>query len=223
MSRHFGMLWILVTVTLTPAAYAAQARNPADLADATLRSHGAGLVGLRSDVIVSWNNLAHDIAFAEDQFLTFKGQRALAMMHLAMHDALNAIAPVYERYAHTGRIRAAHPIGAAAQAAHDVLLSQYPNQSTIVANELARWLAGIPSGALRESGIAVGHEAAAAVIAQRMHDGWDVQGTYEFEEGPGRYQTTPPWNGFVSQPGFALAKPFVSITRISSGRRLLLR
>jgi hypothetical protein len=27
MSRHFGMLWILVTVTLTPAAYAAQARN----------------------------------------------------------------------------------------------------------------------------------------------------------------------------------------------------
>ena len=209
MSRHFGMLWILVTVTLTPAAHAAQARNPADLADATLRSHGAGLVGLRSDVIVSWNNLAHDIAFAEDQFLTFKGQRALAMMHLAMHDALNAIAPVYERYAHTGRIRAAHPIGAAAQAAHDVLLSQYPNQSTIVANELARWLAGIPSGALRESGIAVGHEAAAAVIAQRMHDGWDVQGTYEFEEGPGRYQTTPPWNGFVSQPGFALAKPFV--------------
>ena len=57
--------------------------------------------GLRSDVVVSWNNLAHDIAVAEDQFLTFKGQRALAMMHLAMHDALNAIAPVYERYAYT--------------------------------------------------------------------------------------------------------------------------
>jgi hypothetical protein len=48
---------------------------------------------LRSDVIASWNLLAHDLAFAEDQFLTFKGQRALAMMHLAMHDAVNAIVP----------------------------------------------------------------------------------------------------------------------------------
>jgi hypothetical protein len=208
MRSHFGMLWILA-VTLTPAAHAAQARNPADLADATLRSHGLGLVAPRSDVIVSWNNLAHDIALAEDQFLTFKGQRALAMMHLAMHDALNAIAPVYESYAYAGRIRSAHPIVAAAQAAHDVLLSQYPNKSTIVASELARWLADSPSGPLRESGIAVGHEAAVAVIAQRMHDGWDVQGAYEFVEGPGRYQTTPPWNGFVSQPGFARAKPFV--------------
>ena len=43
--------------------------------------------------------------FAEDQFLTFKGQRALAMMHLAMHDALNAIVPVYETYAFRGGIR----------------------------------------------------------------------------------------------------------------------
>ena len=33
--------------------------------------------------------------------------------------------------------------------------------------------------------------------------------TFEFAEGPGRYQTTPPWNGFVAQPGFRFAKPFV--------------
>jgi hypothetical protein len=52
---------------------------------------------LRPDAVVAWNTLAHDIAFAEDQFLTFKGQRMLALMHLAMHDALNAIVPVYER------------------------------------------------------------------------------------------------------------------------------
>ena len=59
--------------------------------------------------------------FAEDQFLTFKGQRALAMMHLAMHDALNAIVPVYEAYAYAGGPRLAHPIAATSQAAHDVL------------------------------------------------------------------------------------------------------
>ncbi|HEY5808664.1 MAG TPA: hypothetical protein VIT67_11880, partial [Povalibacter sp.] len=41
--------------------------------------------------IVEWNQLAYDIAVAEDQFTTFKGQRALAMMHLAQHDALNSV------------------------------------------------------------------------------------------------------------------------------------
>jgi hypothetical protein len=163
----------------------------------------------RPDVIVSWNSLAHDLAFAEDQFLTFKGQRALAMMHLAMHDALNAIVPVYETYAFAGGSSPAHPIAATAQAAYDVLLDQYPDQGTALSAHLARWFADVPGGALRERGIAVGHAAAAAVLARRDGDGWDLPGTYDFGEGAGRYQTTPPWNGFVAQPGFRSAKPFI--------------
>ena len=163
----------------------------------------------RADVIVSWNSLAHDVAFAEDQFLTFKGQRAMAMMHLAMHDALNAIVPVYETYAFRGAARPADPIAATAQAAHDVLLSQYPAQQAVLADELARWLAHVPQGAFRERGIALGRAAAAAVLSQRDGDGWDFPGTYEFGQEPGRYQTTPPWNGVVAQPGFRFAKPFV--------------
>ena len=158
---------------------------------------------------MSWNSLAHDIAFAEDQFLTFKGQRALAMMHLAMHDALNAILPVYETYAFRGSVRPADPIAATAQAAHDVLVSQYPTQQAALANELARWLAVSSHGLLRERGMTLGRATAAAVLAQRDGDGWDFMGAYEFREGPGRYQTTPPWNGFVAQPGFRFAKPFV--------------
>ena len=57
--------------------------------------------------------------------------------------------------------------------------------------------------------IVLGRAAAAAVLAQRVGDGWDATGTYEFGEGPGRYQTTPTWNGFVAHPGFRSAKPFV--------------
>ena len=101
------------------------------------------------DVIASWNSVAHDIAVAEDQFLTFKGQRALAMMHLAMHDALNAIVPVYETYAFRGSDRLAHPIAAAAQAAHDVLLSQYPGRQAALADQLTRWLAQVQDGVAR--------------------------------------------------------------------------
>ena len=73
-----------------------------------------------------WNELAYQIAFAEDEFLTFKGHRALAMMHLAMHDALNTIDPAYKRYVYAGPRSDADPAAAAAQAAYEVLLSQYP-------------------------------------------------------------------------------------------------
>jgi hypothetical protein len=177
--------------------------------DVRLLHHGVERSHLRSGVIVSWNSLAHDIAFAEDKFLTFKGQRALAMMHLAMHDALNAIVPIYEAYAYSGGPRLAHPIAAAAQAAHDVLAAQYPDQQSTFASELDRWLAHVPDGPLRDRGTSLGRDAAAAVLAQRNGDGWDVPGTYEFGQAPGRYQTTPPWNGFVAQPGFRFARPFV--------------
>jgi hypothetical protein len=162
-----------------------------------------------SDVILSWNRMAHDIAFAEDQFLTFKGQRALAMMHLAMHDALNTIVPIYDTYAYTGDRRVAHPIAATAQAAHDVLLRLYPTQQTALDAELTHWLASVPSAVLRDRGVALGQATAATVLARREDDEWNTPGTYEFGDGPGRYQTTPPWNGFVAQPGFRFAKPFV--------------
>ena len=175
---------------------------------AALQQHGIEAGQLRADVVVSWNSVAHDLAFAEDQFLTFKGQRTLAMMHLAMHDALNSVVPIYETYAYNSRQNPAHPVAAAAQAAHDVLISQYPNQQPFIAKELARWLEPVPSGALRDRGVATGRAAAAAILSQRYDDRWDSPGTYAFGNEPGRYQTTPPWNGFVAQPGFRSAKPF---------------
>jgi hypothetical protein len=66
----------------------------------------------------------------------------------------------------------------------------------------------VPDGAGKTRGIALGQRAARAILAMREGDGWDVPGTYTFRSGPGAYQTTPPWNGFVAQPGFGLAGPF---------------
>ena len=66
----------------------------------------------------------------------------------------------------------------------------------------------IPDTPHKTRGIAVGRQSAAAILALRVNDGWDYQGTYTFSNEPGAYQTTPPWNGFVLQPGFRYAKPF---------------
>jgi hypothetical protein len=157
---------------------------------------------------VAWNRIVYEIAFAEDQFFTFKGHRAFAMAHIAMHDALNAVVPLYRQYAYRGREPGANAIAAAAQAAHDVILSQYPAQRMALDAELARWLAQVPNTPGKTRGITLGQQAAASILAMRAGDGWDFPGTYVFSAVIGAYQTTPPWNGFVLQPGFRFAKPF---------------
>jgi hypothetical protein len=159
-------------------------------------------------VVVEWNQKAYDIGFAEDQFLTFKGARAHAMLHLAQHDALNAIHRIFQPYAFSETEPGADPVAAAAQAARDVLASQYPGAQGNIDALLASQLAQIPDGAAKTAGIALGRRSAAAVLAAREGDGWDVPGTYTFSDEPGDYQTTPPWNGFVLQPGFRFARPF---------------
>jgi hypothetical protein len=195
--------WLLVLSQTVPALHA----NGEDQGEAA--SLGRVSSTWRDGaVVVAWSRRAGEIAFAEDQFLTFKGHRVLAMMHLAMHDALNAVVPVYEPYALVKRDPLAHPIAAAAQAAHDVLISQYPGQEAGLDAELAEWLATVRDGARKGRGIALGSRAARAILTLREGDGWDLPGTYVFETGPGAYQTTPPWNGFVAQPGFRLGTPF---------------
>lgn len=173
----------------------------------------AGPNRIDGGIVVRWNALAYEIAFAEDQFFTFKGHRAFSMMHLAIHDALNSVVPVYQRYAYLNeRIPSAHPAAAAAQAAYEVLLSQYPGEQIRLAGELATWLDQAPNAPPKRRGIDLGKAAAAAILALREGDGWDFPGTYEFRSDPGQYRTTPPWNGFVLQPGFRFARPFVLLS-----------
>ncbi|HET9440029.1 MAG TPA: vanadium-dependent haloperoxidase [Longimicrobiales bacterium] len=159
-------------------------------------------------VVVTWNELAYDIAYAEDQFRTFKGQRALAMMNLAMHDALNSIEAKYDRYAYRGPRRDADPKLAAAQSAYAVLVSLYPAATLRLDSVLANQRSVTPANALGAAAIELGLAAADAVLRMRQNDGWNHPGTYAFTTGTGHYATTPDWQGFVLQPGFSEATPF---------------
>jgi hypothetical protein len=89
-----------------------------------------------------------------------------------------------------------------------VLRAEYPAAAGSIDAELARTTATVPAGDARERGIALGRSAAAAILAARRGDGWDVPGRYEFRRRIGAYRTTPPWSGFVVQPGFGAARPF---------------
>ena len=161
-----------------------------------------------AEVVVEWNLLVNEIAFAEDQFLTFKGARAFAMAHIAQHDALNAIQPEFEQFSFRGRERKADPTAAVAQAAREILVAEYPNRQADVDALLAEHMADVANGPAKTAGIELGRRAAAAILVARQGDGYDFQGTYSFVIGPGEYQTTPPFDGFVLQPGFRFARPF---------------
>jgi hypothetical protein len=145
-----------------------------------------------------------------------------AMVHLAMHDALNAIVRRFRPYILGLRgPKTASPEAALAAAAHDVLVSvighvptNFPNcVQTALAGVEADYtaaLATVPDGAAKTDGIAVGQTAAARVIARRSTDGSDVQyldSSYPQGSQPGEYRNTLPYT-FVLAPGWANVTPF---------------
>ena len=163
-----------------------------------------------SDVVVDWSRIVFDAAVTDDGFVSFMGTRHQVMMHIAMHDALNAIHPRFDQYAYFGRSNGANPVAAAAKAAHDVLVAVYPAQQETLDAELATWLASVPNGTGRTKALTLGAKAADAVVALREDDGTDVNlfsPHYTPGTQPGDYQFVPPYD-FTFARNLRHATPF---------------
>ena len=66
-----GRATFAILAAVIAVVHANDEPRPNDSIDGVLQQHGIGPDHLGSDAS-SWNSLAHDLAFAEDQFLTFK-------------------------------------------------------------------------------------------------------------------------------------------------------
>jgi membrane-associated phospholipid phosphatase len=98
--------------------------------------------------------------------------RVLAIVHIAIYDALNAICKHYPGY--SGPLMAfadSSQDAAIAQAAHDTLVALYPRQANRFDTWLAADLARLPAGREKLNGIDIGRRAAAAILALRSNDG----------------------------------------------------
>jgi len=165
------------------------------------------------DVILQWNRvLGQTLQIPNAQSPTILPVRSFAMMHLAMFDAVNSIDRSYTPYltdVRSGR-RNASLEAAAAQAAHDVLASLYPNQQAIFATELSDSLTGIsPGQAMR--GRSIGHTVAERMLANRADDGWNAPWTpYILPPTPGNWQELfqGPYPGFAVFTNFPGVTPF---------------
>src|SRR5687768_11767947 len=118
----------------------------------------------RADVVTDWNVTAvQSVLTAGSARPGPSGALDIAMVHLAMYDAIQAIEGEYTPYYADIRNASGSPVGAAAKAAHDVLVSRFPAQAAGLGVTYSNYL--IANGILPgDPGILVGQQAAAAII-----------------------------------------------------------
>ena len=142
-----------------------------------------------------------------------------AMVHIAIHDALNSIDRRYQTYSVVPPAGvSANPDAAIAAAARDVMINQLgrppetPEKAASRASIEAAYvtaLAAIPNGTAKAQGVAAGRAAAAAIIAARQNDGSDTPNLpYMLAPGRGLHQPTAPDFPAPKNAGWALVKPF---------------
>jgi hypothetical protein len=174
------------------------------------------------NMAIDWNEIASTAIMAASPQGAGQPPHAaplsLAMVQGAVYDAVNAIDGGHQPYlvappANSGDSKEA----AAATAAFRVLVGfpdlpgLFPTQLSTLQPLYDASLASVPDGAAKTGGIAVGEEAARAMLTARAHDG--RFGPFKFVEGfdPGEWRLAPPqgptgivardpapWVGFVT-------------------------
>lgn len=165
---------------------------------------------LPNDVIIQWNLVALQAEGGTGYGHPLISARVDAMMHIAMHDALNAIRPAYEQYAYKSHGKYhADPYSAAASAAYTVLLGSFPETKSMLDSALEVSLSTIPGGPLKEQGIALGMKSGNAILELRAGDGaFDNPVVYiEPSTVPGVYNVVPPFD-FLFAPHWKTMKLF---------------
>ncbi|MCY2961031.1 MAG: phosphatase PAP2 family protein [Planctomycetota bacterium] len=133
--------------------------------------------------VLYWNQTAVDCAGLDhqptdadhvfgEQVGPCRSARAMAIVHVAVFEAVNAVEGGYDSY--VGLPPVAEPTSkraAVAQASHDTLLALYPSQSARLDQKLTDELAAVPAGDAKTRGITLGAAAADAILDLRANDG----------------------------------------------------
>lgn len=160
------------------------------------------------DVITDWNEHSLD-AIRVDVTAPTRASRALAMVHVAIFDAVNGVFATHQPYL----VSPAAPEGASAEAAaiaaaHIVLISLFPNQAATFDAARESSLGAIEDGAAKDDGIEWGESVGEAVVAARANDGSADTVTYTPGTNPGEWIPTPPAFAPAAFPQWPHVTPF---------------
>lgn len=155
---------------------------------------GIGIVRRWNEIAINASGLDHTpVAPGEqrvfgEQIGPCRAARAMAIVHIAMFDTVNAAVGEYQSY--TGVRASSGPLSleaAISQAAHDTLIALFPSQKNSFDARLAEDLGGVKNKNAKANGITLGKRAAAAILAMRSNDGAEFP---EVPVGPGGHATS---------------------------------
>jgi hypothetical protein len=130
--------------------------------------------------VVRWNAIASELMV--DPGPVMDG-RAFAILHGAMHDAVNGVERRYAPYTADLSAPGASLDAAVATAAYDVIVALSPSTRQKTEREYASALASIPDGPARTKGVDLGRRAARANLDRRAGDEIPV-GAWPPQTGP---------------------------------------
>jgi hypothetical protein len=143
-----------------------------------------------ADAILDWNQHGLVAVLAARQAPP-DGARSMAVMHVAMFNAVNAIERRYRSYGFEVRAPpGASGAAAAASAAHAVLLALFPEQGAALDLTYAAFVEQIAGTAGIEAGADLGEQAARHCLALRANDGVGAANHYQPATTPGVYVPT---------------------------------
>ena len=170
----------------------------------------APITGAAGNVIIDWDEKAIGVLQTGTTPPPPTAFRTMAILHVAMFDAVNSIGPHYQPY----KIRlAATPDtskeAAAAAAAGAVLVKLVPDAAADVQSTLMTYLATLPDGEAKSKGVQLGQEVARRILEIREKDGASAPDAYRPKTKPGVYIPTPITVGsqFPNVTPFAMTSP----------------
>jgi len=163
---------------------------------------------MAANEVLRWNEIALASIRAE-RTPPPAASRALAITHVAIFDAVNAIDRTFVPYqiALVAPPRTSRE-AAVASAAHRALESLFPARAAALDEALQASLALVPDGDAETEGVSLGVRAADAILAARADDGWNARVVHELTPLPGHWQPTPPANAAPLAAQWANLRPF---------------
>ena len=163
-----------------------------------------------ADEVTRWNKIATD-ASAVANTNPLVESCVFAILHVAIHDAVNAVESRYEPFQpRTSPAPAGASVEAAiAGAAHATLVALLPDSKASFDAALEETLRSGADDSRKAAGLEVGRSAAAAILAARENDG--QKRTVEYTPGtkPGEYRPTPPDFKPAAMTQWGSVMPFV--------------
>ncbi len=145
------------------------------------------------DVIDEWSVFASQLAAAPPAMHPLRAPITLAMLHLAMYDAVNAVVGTRRAYAVKPAVaQPASAYAAAVEAGYRVLLNEFPLHAATLDIKRQSLLASVPGDADQANGATAGAAVAGQLLALRATDGRNaILPPFEPRSGPGAYALTP--------------------------------